>query len=89
MDAIGLFTLGLVHQLIRALNEFGGQMAGDEAAVRQATEPETHHANIDPRRCRVVPNSRVIHTMGTHAAVIKRSVSLIGRETVDRVVQVG
>ena len=49
-DVIRALTLRFVHQLIRALNEIGGQAPGDEPPVRNPSQPETDDAAEPERR---------------------------------------
>ena len=43
-------ALGLVHQLVRALNQIGRQPPRDEAPIGDAPEPEADDADVDANR---------------------------------------
>ena len=55
VDVIGLAALGVVHQLIRAMDQFRRQLPRDAAPLRDWTEVKTHDADIDADRPRHQP----------------------------------
>ena len=50
IDVVRALALGFVHQLVGALNEVGGQAAGDEPPVGDAPEPQADDADVHAHR---------------------------------------
>jgi hypothetical protein len=49
-DVVGLPALGVVHQLIGAVDQIRRELACDAAAIGNGAEAETDNADVDPHR---------------------------------------
>ena len=55
VDVARAFALRLVHQLVRALNQIGGQPPRDEAPIGHPAESQADDADVDTNRLRREP----------------------------------